>query len=264
MKFSNVHQHTNFSDGKDAPEEVVLKAIENGLISIGFSDHSFTGVAAMHELEKEREEEYINEISLLKEKYSNKIDILTGIEYDAFTYDFPHAIDYKIASIHVLEHSGRYFAIDHDVSEQLGYIVYSVKDKLYFAEEYYKSVVENVKRVKPDIVGHLDVLTKFGLIKETAEYKDLAYSAVDEILKVCKVFEVNTGAIARGYKTAPYPADYLLKRILSGGGDIIITSDCHDIKNMTCHFKESAELIKSIGFTRFLNLTKEGFIPEKL
>ena len=37
---SNYHTHTVFSDGANTPEEMVLAAIDLGLESIGFSDHS--------------------------------------------------------------------------------------------------------------------------------------------------------------------------------------------------------------------------------
>ena len=37
----NLHTHTNYTDGKDEPEELVLEAIKRGFSSIGFSEHSF-------------------------------------------------------------------------------------------------------------------------------------------------------------------------------------------------------------------------------
>ena len=36
------HVHTNFSDGRDTPEEMVRAAIARGMTEIGFSDHSPT------------------------------------------------------------------------------------------------------------------------------------------------------------------------------------------------------------------------------
>ena len=36
----NLHTHTTYCDGKDTPEQVVLKAIEKGFNSIGFSGHA--------------------------------------------------------------------------------------------------------------------------------------------------------------------------------------------------------------------------------
>ena len=39
---TNYHTHTNFSDGNNTAEEVVLSAIEKGFNAIGFSDHGYT------------------------------------------------------------------------------------------------------------------------------------------------------------------------------------------------------------------------------
>ena len=39
---ANFHTHTTFSDGKNTPEEVVISALEQGLCTIGFSDHAYT------------------------------------------------------------------------------------------------------------------------------------------------------------------------------------------------------------------------------
>lgn len=42
MRYSTLHTHTIFSDGKHMPEDNVLSAIAKNMVSIGFSDHSYT------------------------------------------------------------------------------------------------------------------------------------------------------------------------------------------------------------------------------
>ena len=42
MRYSNLQTHSVFSDGKHSLEENVRSAIEKGMCSLGFSDHSFT------------------------------------------------------------------------------------------------------------------------------------------------------------------------------------------------------------------------------
>ena len=41
------------------------------------------------------------------------------------------------------------------------------------------------------------------------------------------MFEVNTGAISRGYRTSPYPRPDIIKRIADSGKKLVITSDSH-------------------------------------
>ena len=43
------------------------------------------------------------------------------------------------------------------------------------------------------------------------------------------------------------------------GGQVILTSDCHDSRSLTCHYRESAELLRSCGFTEALVLRRDGF-----
>ena len=41
MIFCDYHVHTNFCDGKSAPEEIVLSAVEKGVPTLGFATHSY-------------------------------------------------------------------------------------------------------------------------------------------------------------------------------------------------------------------------------
>ena len=41
------------------------------------------------------------------------------------------------------------------------------------------------------------------------------------------LFEINTGAMARGYRTTPYPGPILRRAIARKGGTFILSSDCH-------------------------------------
>ena len=63
-----------------------------------------------------------------------------------------------------------------------------------------------------------------------------------------RLVEVNTGAIARGYRTQPYPGEAMLRRIAECGGRIIFTSDCHNSDYLDCAFGEAAQLARACGF----------------
>ena len=91
-----------------------------------------------------------------------------------------------------------------------------------------------------------------------------ALGAMEALRGKIPFFEVNTGAISRGYRTAPYPAVPLLKAFREMGFGAVITSDCHDGRNLDCHFNESAELLKACGFQEKFVLTEEGFVPAEL
>ena len=78
------------------------------------------------------------------------------------------------------------------------------------------------------------------------------------------VFEINTGAIARGYRTTPYPSDFILKEMKNADCKIIISSDCHDKNFLTNYFDESLLLLKACGFSEVYTLTKSGFKGHKI
>lgn len=69
----DLHSHTEFSRcGRDNPEALVLKMIDEGVEVLGITDHNY-GIG-------ERKREYYGLISELKEKYADKITLLRGIE----------------------------------------------------------------------------------------------------------------------------------------------------------------------------------------
>ena len=253
MRFSNFHQHTTFSDGKATVEQTVEHAIELGFEAIGISDHSFTPFDTTYCMKKEREEEYLQEIARVKEKYAEKIEVYAGLEADYFSQVDETKYEYLIASVHYLYGNGEYHAIDHTKEQNARYL-YEVcgGSKEKYAENYYCAVLDNVKKKRPQMVGHYDVITKFGLFDEFADggnkYRSIAVEALNEVLKITPVIEVNTGGIARGFRSMPYPAPFLLKEILLRGGEVALSSDAHTLSSMNAQFKESAELLSAIGF----------------
>ena len=62
----NLHTHSTFCDGKDTPEETVLRAIELGFDSIGFSEHAPAHFSASYERMRESNLRYREEIARLK------------------------------------------------------------------------------------------------------------------------------------------------------------------------------------------------------
>ena len=72
MRYSNLHTHSTFSDGKHTLEENVLSAIEKNMLSLGFSDHSYTGCDISYCTDHASYSEYLKTIQQLKQKYSDR------------------------------------------------------------------------------------------------------------------------------------------------------------------------------------------------
>lgn len=261
MRFSNLHTHSVFSDGKNTPEEIVLSAIEKNFISIGFSDHSDTPCDQSYCMKLPQYPEYFRTVRELNKKYADRIDVLLGIELDYYSEIDRADFDYVIGSVHYLcEENGTCHPIDHSLAQQETCIAEMCGgDRFDLAKRYYDILVEHIARTRPDIVGHFDVITKFGLYDDAhPTYLSIATEALDEVLKHCPVIEMNTGAISRKRRDLPYPAEYLLRRILEKGGEITLSADSHAAETLDCFFPESVEILRRVGFDHTVYFDKNG------
>lgn len=250
MKYANFHTHTTYSDGNHTPEENVLSAINKNMTALGFSDHSFTACDTSYCMKQDALAQYCSEIQALKEKYADRIKIFCGLELDYYSDLDTSALDYVIASVHYIIHDGVCYPVDHSPEQQADCIATVFGgDPVAMAERYYEILAEHVERSNPIFVGHFDVISKFGQIPEEDEqYREIARNAMKRILKTCKYFEVNSGAIARGWKKLPYPNRFLLETLLAEGGEVVLSSDSHYQDNLIYTFNESVTLLKEVGF----------------
>ena len=256
MKRGSLHVHTTYCDGKNTIEENIKSAIEKGFSYIGFSGHSPVPDDLRYCMSFEGEKAYFEEVKLLKEKYKDFIKVLCGLERDAFSPDNGLKYDYILASAHYLKIGDKITDVDEsseiqkrDIEEYFG------GDPYAYAEEYYK----NVAKLRGDIIGHFDLLTKFDRNNDIfspreERYKKAALSALEELLDNNQVLEVNTGAMARGYKNAPYPAMWLLEEIKKHDGRVVITSDCHRAENLDYGYDEAEKILSKLGFKDFYNI----------
>ncbi len=236
----DLHTHTVYCDGVCTPEEMVEAAIEKGIDVLGFSVHSYLAFDESYCIKKEDIPKYKEEINFLKNKYKEKIKILCGIEQDYFSEILPIGYDYIIGSLHFVEKNGKYFEIDYTEENFVKIAVEQFGGDYYALAERYFEIVGNIKeKTGADIIGHIDLITKFNegykYFDETNERYVKAYKrAIDSLIESgAKVFEVNTGAISRGYRKSPYPSKAIADYIISKGATLIINSDAH-LKETLC------------------------------
>ena len=263
IRYSNIHAHTIFSDGMHTPEENILAAIEKNMVSLGFSDHSFTPFDRRYCMRKVNIPAYIREIRRLQKKYEGQIEIYLGMEHDGFSeVDNKELYDYFIGDCHYIKIGERYFAVDHARSEQLEAINgYFDGDPIAYSRAYFDTYVACTRQNKPDVLGHFDLSAKFGYVDEISPvYQKYAAEAMLASLEVTPYIEMNTGAISRKIRDIPYPAVFLLKEILAHKGNIVLTSDSHDMANLDFYFDECVELLRSLGFKSISQLQGGSFV----
>lgn len=243
MQNFDLHVHSTFSDGKNTPEEIILAAIEKGIETIGFSDHSYTFFDESYCISKDNIESYKQEINTLKEKYKDKIKVLCGIEQDYYSKEPTNDYDYVIGSVHYIKICDEYIPIDANCETLVAAAQkYFKGDLISLAEEYFKTVAQIVEKTNCDIIGHFDLIRKFNeenkLFDENSpRYRKASMNAAKALLKYDRKFEINTGAISRGYRTTPYPSKEILELIFNNNGEIVFSSDSHRKDTLCNHFE---------------------------
>ena len=240
MMCSDFHVHTMFSDGKHTPEEMILSAINKGMTALGFSDHSYTAFDESYCMAKEKQTQYCNEVRSLRETYKERIAIFCGIEQDFYSEAPTEHYDYSIGSVHYLKLGNEYVPVD----ENADILIQAAKtyfdgDMYALTEEYFKTVSQVIEKTNADIIGHFDLITKFneGFIlfdEMSPRYRKAAEAALNCLLQSGRPFEINTGAMSRGYRTTPYPAKEWIDMIIRSGGKLILSSDSH-AKDTLCY-----------------------------
>ena len=254
MKLSNYHTHSLYCDGRDSLEDLVQEAIRLGCPELGFSGHSHVPFEDCC-MRREGTESYIREVRELKERYQGQIRILLGIEQDYYG-DLPtNPYDYVIGSVHYVYKDGVYLSVDESrESQQRAVKEHYGGDCYAFIEDYYALVGEIFARTHCTVVGHFDLVTKFnedGSLFDTAHprYRQAALGALDRLCREPVLFEINTGAIARGYRTTPYPESFILRELEKRGVGLILSSDCHDRRQLLFGLEELRGCAKGIRET---------------
>jgi len=270
MTFCTVHTHSVLCDGKDTLADMAAAAFAAGAVSFGASGHSPTPIP--HDIGcvlPDDLTEYRAEVLRLREQYDGRMDVLLGIEWDSQSPgDPPPWVDYWIGSVHNLydPQTGRYHPIDWDTEKLLACRDALFRGNIWEAVRGYYKEVSRMAARRPSILGHIDLITKYnekGVLfdEEDPRYRTAALEALHAADPKATVLEINTGAVARGYQTVPYPALFLLREWRAMGGEVILTADAHSAADIVYGYDEAAALARSAGFREHLILTRQGFSP---
>lgn len=253
MTLGSYHTHSTFSDGKSTLEEVVLSAIEKGCGEIGFSDHAPMTFDCEWSVKAEKIEKYKAEVTALKEKYKGKIKIYLGIEQDYYSVP-AKGYDYIIGSVHYVRKNGEYLPVDLSGEAMKSFVDKHYDGDVYaYCEDYFAMIKDIVKVTNCQIIGHFDLVTKFNerfpmIDINHPRYVKAVDDAIASLLLENAIFEVNTGAISRGYRTTPYPDNRTMELIAKSEKPFVITSDSHHRDTITFNFEEQQEALDKKGY----------------
>ncbi len=265
---SSFHVHTNLCDGKDSVEILVESAIQKGFDYLGFSAHSYIEGDDCWTLKKDDINRYINEVLRVKEKYKNQISIFLGIEQDTYSTAYDYDFDYIIGSMHSIEKDDKIYSLDYSEQSFKNLLVNVYQNDFdRLCKDYFNQLKSLYSKTKADIVGHFDLVTKFIEVFNLSlpeKYLEYAKDALESIIKDVKLFEINTGAMASGRRSVPYPSIEILQLIYAMGGKIVINSDCHKRELLDFGFNEAQELAQKVGYKEhYVCNGKKSFVAIK-
>ena len=249
------HERCGHAVGK--LEEYVQRGVEIGLSQIGLSDHmpllhvdpaQYYPEMAMPMDELPR---YVEECFSLKERYRGQIDVRVGLEGDyiegweteirAIIERYPW--DYVIGSVHFLG--------EWDITDFRQTHHWEGKDILEVYRQYYDAVSKAAATGLYDIMGHTDVIKRFGYVpseERTEERISLENAALQAIATSGCAMELNASGLSKPCAEM-FPSRRMLTEAIRLGIPLTMGSDAHDPLKLGDYLPEAEALLHELGCT---------------
>ncbi|MBN2557950.1 MAG: histidinol-phosphatase [Clostridia bacterium] len=268
MLVSDMHMHGDYSDGAGRLSDFADGAIEKGLMSVGFSDHAPVPVENTWSMKRSLLDEYINEANEIKTSGAYGIDIFTGLELD-YIEDIDVRgyigfeglpLDFFLGSVHYVysRRLGKHMEVDGTPDEFLFLVEEGFEgDAGKVFRTYYNNVRRMIRKYRPKIAAHLDLVSKnnvnFRFFDESGkEYMAEVEKTLDAIKENGVIVEINAGGMSRGYMKNPYPSGKILERCRDKGIRIALNSDAHRPADIAYGFCDIIKQIRLMGFREIM------------
>jgi len=221
----NLHNHSTWSDGQYAPDQLVDMAIQSDLTHIGISDHFFTTKLFLDQayVDVERLDAYIDDLHRVAGVFAEQIQVLAGIEVDwsdRARPKFPALWD-KIGS--------------------LDYVLFEyVEDR-----DWYGDSLEALLTVRPSIpipvgLAHNDLSRNMG-----------PYYRVDELVSLLEEYdifiELSTNPYTMYYKSSDADNRQLWRALAKSKVRFSIGSDTHGFIADVGYVRDACSFLRERG-----------------
>lgn len=232
-------------------DEYVERGIELGLDAIGFSFHLPIRIPVDYKINVTREElDFLaTEIGRLRAKYAGRIPILFGGEADylpgnekevealAAAYPF----DYLISSVHFVGD----WAFDHPGAAP----DFDRWDLRRLYETYFGLVREAIRTGLFDVVGHVDLIKKFGH-RLAGDWSDIVSALCEEMRRGDVAMEINTAGFDQPVGEQ-YASEEIVRGAFAAGVPILFGSDAHAPEQVGRYFDRAIALARNAGYTSY-------------
>ena len=245
------HMHTPLcGHAVGDPSQYVEQALKVGLHEIGFSDHAplVSHEDARYTMSRTQLPQYHRMIEKVQKKYKKhknftikiglEADFIPGFEkktkkiLDGYPYDF------VIGSIHFIDR----WAFD-DPEEK---VKWKDKDINAVYRDYYKLLRQSAESGLFDIIGHVDLVKKFGH-RASADLTPEVERTADIFRKCGVTIEINTSGLRKPVGEI-YPSLAVLKIYRGHGVPITFSSDSHDPNDVGRDYDKARALALAAGY----------------
>ncbi len=245
------HTHTNFSDGISPHYSYLSQAHYSCIDELGFSDHfsildSHWSVRNDEIIEMHERIEAIKHMENLpvQVRFGAEIDYIPGKEKKIRQLIRTLPLDYVIGSIHFLGS----WNFDTDPMSFEGRNI----DDLY--DIYFTTVRKAILSGLYDIIGHIDLIKKFGHYPST-DPSHWHKKIIRSLKQMNSVVEVNTNGLNKPCREM-YPEEKFLEACFHANIPVTLGSDAHQANQIGQYFPKAKEILKRIGYRQLATFHK--------
>lgn len=246
------HMHTPLcGHATGQPSEYAAYAIKVGLKEIGFSDHAplvthrdpgvsmdFDELPLYHKMIEDVREEFKDQLII---KVGIEVDFASGFEKQSQAIIDAYPYDYVYGSVHYINS----WAFDNP-QEKNGWDNQKTDD-VY--RDYYDHLRRSAESGLFDIMGHIDLVKKFGHKPTTNMFDEVQKTA--EVFKASGVtIEINTSGLRKPCREI-YPSLSLLKIYCAAGVPLTFGSDAHNPYDVGADYDQGRELALAAGYKEY-------------
>lgn len=248
MGLVDYHIHTSLCEHAiGSPEDYIRAAVKSGIMEIGFADHAplpegWREGITMRPVDTEA---YIRLIEETRAANSDRIAVKIGFEVDfPFQESFDRRylgdsrIDFLIGSCHIMD--GWMFDNPHCVKE------FEHRDINEVYARYFELLLDLVSSGAFNIVGHLDLVKKFGH-RPTRDFSDRIRMLARECSRRGVAVEVNTAGLRKPVGEI-YPSDDILSVLFDENVPVTMGSDAHAPEEVAYEYAAALGRIKAAGY----------------
>lgn len=265
-----------YCDHASSPlRDMLDRAVELGMTVFGMSEHC-PREEDRYRYDTEREmgwdvarlqanfETYAEESRKLVGEYADRIMLLRGFEIEMVPpegyaermrhFREVHAFDYMVGSVHHLDHT----LFDGGPDLFLQSLEEHGGDLEAMAVHYYDRVREMVETLRPEIVGHFDLIRKDAEKHGTVDTPKAHEAALEtlEVVKECGgILDCNTAGLRKGLGT-PYPRPWFVEQALRMGIPFCFGDDSHCVDHIGAGILEARQYLLANGVNTITRLVR--------